>query len=192
MMDDKIKSLLQKADRMAAKPQPISPNLTTIVHRRAYHRHLRNNIVSVAVAAVVLIALGIWSLTAGKTNEQQKIVALETQIKQLHERTDVVLNLVQEVLEHQRKQRHLDELKAQLASITDPLEETRRQIDKTAFILVYQANRMYTELNQKSSAVQAYNRVIELFPQTKWAEVARQRLSEIQNKNINGQVEKEI
>jgi outer membrane protein assembly factor BamD (BamD/ComL family) len=41
---------------------------------------------------------------------------------------------------------------------------------------------MYRELNQTDSAIENYNRVIELFPENKWAKVARQRLSEIENK----------
>jgi len=95
------------------------------------------------------------------------------------------LKFIREVLEEERKQRRLQELQAQLASYSDPLQEIQKQVDKTAFILVYQANRMYRELDQKDSAIQAYNRVIELFPQSRWAEVARQRLSEIKNNQHN-------
>jgi outer membrane protein assembly factor BamD (BamD/ComL family) len=84
------------------------------------------------------------------------------------------------VLEKEQKQRSLDELEAQLASIPDPLEEIQKQVDKTAFILVYQADRLYRELNRTDSAVETYNRVIELFPKNRWAQVARQRLSEIE------------
>ncbi len=109
---------------------------------------------------------------------------LETQIKQLQARTDAALSLIQEVLEDEQRQHRLDELKAQLASIPDPLEEIRNQVDKTAFFLVYQADRLYKELNQTESAVENYNRVIELFPENRWAKVARQRLSEIENRKI--------
>jgi TolA-binding protein len=110
--------------------------------------------------------------------------SIESQIKQLQARTDAALNLIEEVLAEERRQRRLDELQAQLASIADPLEEAQKHLDKTAFILVYQADRMYRELNQTDSAVEAYNRVIELFPQNRWATVARQRLSEIENRKI--------
>ncbi len=44
---------------------------------------------------------------------------------------------------------------------------------------MYQADRLYKELNLKGSAVETYNRVIDLFPENKWAEVARTRLSEM-------------
>jgi outer membrane protein assembly factor BamD (BamD/ComL family) len=138
-----------------------------------------------ASAAVLMVALSILTVmfrTAEPTPEQEKIAVLETRIKQLQARTDAALSLIQEVLDEERRQSRLDELQAQLASIPDPLEEVQKQVDKTAFVLVYQADRMYRELNQTDSAVENYNRVIKLFPENQWAKVARQRLSEISNK----------
>jgi len=184
MTEDKIKNLLQKADQTAGGPVPVSVDLSA-VHRRANRRHVANLAFRITAAAVVVTALGTWSYTAKKTRDRQRIVALETQIKQLRTQTDATLNFIREVLEEDRKQRRLNELRTQLASYSDPLQEIRKQVDKTAFILVYQANRMYRELDQKDSAIKAYNRVIELFPQSRWAEEARQRLSEIQNNQLN-------
>jgi hypothetical protein len=185
MTEDKIKNLLYEADRTAGGPAPLSANLAAAVRRRASRRHTANLALRVAAAAVILFALGIWSFTAKKNRDRQRIVALEMQIKQLKTQTDATLNLIREVLEEERKQRRLDELRAQLAGYADPLEEIQKQVDKTAFILVYQANRMYRELDRKDSAIRAYNRVIELFPQSRWAEVARQRISEIQKNQHN-------
>ncbi len=185
MTEDKIKNLIQKADRTAGGPVPISANLAAAVRRRANRRNIANLVVRVAAAAVVLFALGLWNYTAKKTRDQQKLVALEIQIKQLQIQTDATLNFIREVLDEERRQRRLNELQTQLASYSDPLEEIQKQVDKTAFILVYQANRMYRELDQKDSAIQAYNRVIELFPQSRWAEEARQTLSEIKNNQHN-------
>ena len=184
MTEDKIKNLLQRADQMAAGPG-ISANLAADVRRRANRRQTVNLAGRIAAVAVVVIALGIWSFTAKKTRDQQKLVTLEIQIKQLQVQTDATLKFIREVLDEERKQRRLQELQAQLASYSDPLEEIQKQVDKTAFILVYHANRMYRELDQKASAIQAYNRVIELFPQSRWAEEARQRLSEIKNNQHN-------
>jgi len=187
MTEDKIKNLLQKADQMAGGPAPVSANLSAVVRRRANRRRIATFAVPVA-AAVFLIGLGVWSITirtSKTTQDQEKIASLETEIKQLQARTDAALNLIQEVLEEERRQRRLDELEAQLASIPDPLEELQKQVDKTAFILVYQADRMYRELNQMDSAVEAYNRVIALFPQNRWAKVARERLAEIENRKYN-------
>jgi len=187
-MEDKIKNLLQEADQTAGQPVPVPANLSAAVRRRAHRRHFVNLAAPFAAAAVVLIAIGIWNLairTTETTQEQEKIALLETQLKQLQVRTEAALNLIQEVLVEEQKRHSLDELEAQLASIPDPLEEIQKQVDKTAFILVYHADRLYRELNRTDSAVETYNRVIELFPKNRWAQVARQRLSEIENRRFN-------
>lgn len=183
MTEDKIKKLLQKADETAGEPAQVSIDISTM-HRRANQRRIVSLTIPIAAAAVILITLGLWGILARnvkKANSQQQIASLETQIKQLKARTDATFNLVQEVLENDRRQRRLDELQTELTSIPDPIEEIQKQVDNTAFILVYQADRMYRELNLKDSAIQSYKRVIELFPENQWANVARQRLSEIQN-----------
>ena len=186
MTEDKIKSLLQEADREAGPPAQVHVTLPA-VRRRAERRRLTSLAGPIAAAAVILVAAGLWNAankTGETTQENQKIASLESQIKQLQARTDAALDLIEEVLAEEQRQRRLDELQAQLAAIADPLEEAQKHLDKTAFILVYQADRMYRELNQTDSAVEAYNRVIELFPQNRWATVARQRLSEIEKQKI--------
>jgi len=189
MTEDKIKNLLQEADRMAGFPCPVSANLSAIIRRRAHRRHLRVSLTApLAAAAVILIAVGIWNFTIRTTEEtkdQEKIVLLEKQFEQLQVKTDAAINLIQEMLVAEEKQHSLVELEAQLASIPDPLEVIQRQVDKTASILVYQADRLYRELNRTDSAVQTYNRVIELFPNTNQAQKARQRLSEIESRRFN-------
>ena len=187
MTEDKIKKLLQEADQTAGRPAGVCVNLSA-VRRRANRRRFVSLAAPIAAAAVVIVGLGVWSVTnrvLESTPEQDKIASLEAQVKLLQARTDSALNLIQEVLEEERRQRRLDELEAQLASIPEPLEEIQKQVDKTAFILVYQADRLYRELNQTDSAIEAYNRVIELFPQNRWAKVARQRLEEIENRKFN-------
>ncbi len=184
MTEDEIKKLLQEADKTAGGIAPVRVNLSAI-GRRAGRRNMVVLVAPLAAAALIMVALSILALmfrTAEPTPEQEKIALLETRIQQLQARTDAALGLIQEVLDEERRQSRLDELQAQLASIPDPLEEVQNQIDKTAFILVYQADRLYRELNQTDSAVENYNRVIALFPENRWAKVARQRLSEIKNK----------
>jgi TolA-binding protein len=186
MTEDKIKNLLQQADKAAGGANPVRVDITAIC-RRAGRKNMIIMVAPLATAAVLMVALSILAVmfrTTEPTQEQRKIVLLENQIKQLQVRTDAALNLIQEVLNKERRQSRLNELQAQLASISDPLEEVREQVDKTAFILVYEADRLYNELNQTDSAVENYNRVIELFPENRWAKVARQRLSEIENRKI--------
>ena len=188
MTEDKIKNLLQEADRMAGLPGAVSANLSAIVRRRAHRRHLRISITApLAAAAVILIAVGISNFTfrtTEKTKDQEKIVLLEKQFEQLQAKTDAAVSLIQEMLVAEQKQHSLSELEAQLASIPDPLDEIQKQVDKTASILVFQADRLY-RTNRTDSAVETYNRVIELFPKTIQAQKARQRLSEIESRKFN-------
>lgn len=107
------------------------------------------------------------------------MAALEEQVRQLQERTDATLRLVENVLAQDRRQRRLDDAEAELASAPDPMEQVQRQVDKAAFVLIYQADRLYRELNRTESAVAAYKEIIQLFPTNRWAEVARERLAEI-------------
>ena len=183
MTEDKLKKLLQEADRAAGPPKLVSVSLSAI-RRRAYYRQIFIK-APFAAAAVLLITAGILSYTIKTTtnsHQQEKIASLQNQIRQLQVSTDAAINLIHEVLEKERQQDRLDELQVQLAAIPDPLEEIQQQVDKTAFILVYQADRMYRELNQTESAVETYQRVIQLFPDNQWAQVARQRLAQIKEK----------
>lgn len=191
MTDEKLKNLLKGADRMAGLPGPVSAHLSALVRRRAHRRHMLISLSTpLAAAAVILIAASIWNLairTSEHTREQEKIVSLEKQLEQLQVRTDAALNLIKDVLVAEQKPYSLDELEAQLASIPDPLQEIQKQVDKTAFILVFQADRLYYELNRTDFAVETYKRVIELFPKNQWAQVARERLSEIDSRKFNKQ-----
>jgi len=187
MTEDKIKNLLQQADKAAGRIAPVEVNVSAI-HRRAVRKNMIMMVAPLATAAVIMVALSILTVmfrTVEPTLEERKIAILETQIEQLQARTDAALSLIQEVLDEEQRQSRLDELQAQLASIRDPIEEVRQQVDKTAFTLVYQADRLYKELNQPESAVENYNRVIELFPDNRWAKVARQRLSEIEKRKTD-------
>ncbi|MBN2312960.1 MAG: hypothetical protein JXM79_03455 [Sedimentisphaerales bacterium] len=187
MSDQKIEKLLQDADRTAGRPAPVRVDVSDI-RRRAKRRQVVHIGGPIAAAAVLMVALSIWSgslRTTQTTLEQERIASLESQVKELQAQTDAAMSLIQEVLEQERRQQRLDELEAELAGIPDPLEEMQKQVDKTAFILVYQADRLYLELHQTDSAVEAYHRVIRLFPENQWAQVARQRLEEIEKKKSN-------
>ncbi|HUT31812.1 MAG TPA: hypothetical protein VMX13_18640 [Sedimentisphaerales bacterium] len=188
MTKDKIENLLRTADQTAGPVKTLSADLAAIVRRRARRRRTIRIAAPIAAVVAALAAVGVWHLAAGTAEtpqDQTRLVSIEVQLAQLEARTDATLKLIQEVLEKERRQRKLAKLQAELASIGDPLEEVKKQIEKTAFILVYQADRMYQQRNQKQSALATYNRVIELFPQTRSAQTAKQRLAEIPNNPIN-------
>ena len=185
MTQDRIENILKQADRTAGPPAPVSISISQIRKRARRTRYIAKA-ASVAAAAIIV---GITILPRTTTTPEipqphRKIAELESRIKYLQATTDAALKLIGEVLEEDRKQRRLGALHAQLESIPDPREEIRKQVDKTAFNLVYQADRLYYELNQTHSAVEAYKKVITLFPENQWADVARERLADIQKSKL--------
>jgi PAS domain-containing protein len=189
--EEQIRALLQKADQAAGPPAYNRP--TAAGTRRRLRRKWRVRIsVPALAAAVVLVGTTVWVLCmrmevprSEPQPEPQKIASLETQVKQLQAQTDATLRLVREMLERDRQERRLAALRAELASIPDPMREIDAQVDKTAVLLIYQADRLYKELNQTESAVAQYKEVIQLFPKNRWADVARERLAEIEQHQIN-------
>lgn len=193
MREDKIQSLLGDADRKAGPPRSVSVDFSAIRHR-ARQKRLARLVVPGTAAAVVLVALSIWTAvlrTDRAAGEQEKIAALENEVRVLQARTDAALKLIREMVANEQRQRRLDQLQAELTSIPDPLEEVQKQVETTAFIMVYQADRMYREPNQRDSAIRAYRRTIELFPETESAEAARQRLNQIETESRE-RIQKEI
>jgi len=187
MSEERIRELLRNADR-AAGPPLFGPTSATNLRQRIRRRRLMWLGIP-AAAAILLLSVGVWTFCSHPRvptpPQPERIASLEQQVKQLQAQTDSALKLVQEVLAQERQQRRLDTLEAELASIPDPTEEIERQVGRTAFVLVYEADKLYRELNQTESAVEAYEQVIRLFPKNQWANVARERLAEIKKPRIN-------
>lgn len=186
MEEERIRQLLQEAEGVQQIKAPAAVDIAASVRRRARYIRNRNVSLKLAAAAVILTAAGIWVLQIQKDLEAERIALAERQIAELSIRTDAVVNLLDEVLEKERRQKELAEIEARLVSVGDPMEDIEREVDKAAFVLVYQADIMYRQLEQTDSAVKTYKQVIEYFGDNRWAEVARERLKEIEKGNING------
>lgn len=189
MNDERMKELLDNADRAAGAPR-FHPVSAAGIRRRLRRRRMVRLGVPAAAAAVLLVGAFLWTVctrTREATPETPtpRIVALEERIQQLQAQTDATLRLVHDVLERDRAERHLAALEAKLASIGDPMKEIERQVDRAAFGMLYYADRLYNELHQTESAVEAYEEIIQVFPDNQWADVARERLSEIKKVRIN-------
>ena len=82
-------------------------------------------------------------------------------------RAAVVQRLV--VAERRRERTHR-------AAAPDPLVAVRREQDRAAYLLIYEADRLARQDGERKRAVDEYRRVLALFPETHWASVARERL----------------
>ncbi len=189
MNEDRIRELLESADR-AAGPPSYGPVSVARIRKRAHRRRMRRVAFPLAAAAVLLLGLSIWSVGTRTSQppvpeSEQRIASLEEQVRQLQTQTESALRLVQDVLAQERQQQRLDALETELASIGDPRQEMLTQADKAAFVLVYQADRFYRELKQTQSAIEAYEQVIRVFPESRWAEEAKARLAKIKTNESN-------
>jgi hypothetical protein len=187
--DETIKDLLRAADEASEAPS-FGPVTTAQIRQRLRRRRVVSLGLPAAAAAVVLLGSALWWLRpaadvtpAGPA--PTTVAELESQITQLRVQTETTLKLVREVVERDKRERRLAAMEGELARIGDPMREIQRQVDKTAFVMVYQADRLYKELNETESAVEAYKEIIQLFPDNRWADVARERLSQIEQRQIN-------
>jgi len=191
MTEDKLQNLLRDTDDSFAANPPDTQKLVRSVRSRAVRRKYLKTSLSFAAAACLVIALCFALPTFEKVKKPlspQQLATLKQDIKRLNATADATLKLVTEVIERQNRLENLQKLNAQLASYGDPLQEIKDKIDETAFVLVYNADRLYNELDRKDQAVESYKRVIEFFPDTTSAELARQRLSEIQKNETNNHI----
>jgi len=198
MNEGKIKELLQRADRAAGTPPGVADGLAERVRRAARRRLVVGG--ACAAAAAIAVFVGIAALVAtfagNDTPEnkpvaqrgmsEQEIARLRVEIEQLRAEADMRMTLIKEMLAAEKRQKRLAAIQRELAK-PDPLEQIQLQLEKAACITVYQADRKYNQLDLPESAIRDYRRVIELFPKTHWAEVARNRLSKIEaGKNNKG------
>jgi len=196
MDDTGIRNLLQQADRITGPP-PMNPlGLADRVRQLRVHRRRMHVAAGGAVAALIAVSVGTALLTtrlsdrplpidhppavanvdAPKLDAQQNLDRLQAQIDQLRAEADSAMALVREVSALLERQHQLNELSAS----SDPREEIRWQMNQAALTTVYQADRMYRDLGLRESAVESYQQVISLFPDTPAAKIARQKLSEIE------------
>lgn len=187
MEENRLKNLLQEADRFSGgcvvqDASSIAESVRKTVRRR--HQRKMYLCFAASVAAVLIVCAGLWNTAIEKDRiaKSENIKQLQSEVDRLQSEVDTILVAVRQVIAEEKSNATLVKLEAELASISDPIEEVQRQVDRAAFIIVYQADRMYKDHNLINAAIESYKRAIEFFPENKWAEVARSRLSEIENR----------
>ncbi len=180
-MDERLTQLLHDADQSALPPKVADTAiLIGRIRYRSHQRRVRRRIVGLCAAAVIAI---VGTLAVTIRVEQRRIDRLQRQIADLTEKTDATVEFVQRILQEHEGQQRLARSNQRLASAPDPIGQIQARIDQTAFSMLYQADLLYKQLNLKDSAIEAYNRLIEMFPDNRWAQTARQRIQEIQEQS---------
>lgn len=179
MNDNHLIQWLKQADAASDFSPPPPARLAVAARRKFRHRRQMHR-AALAAAAMTLILTGVAAQQRYQSDQKDRQVAqMQQEIQQLTQQTEATLKLVDEVLTQQKQQNKLTALNRQLAQYT-AADNLDAEGDETACLLVYQADKMYNNWNMQSDAIENYQRVIDCFPKTPWAETARRRLDQIQ------------
>lgn len=175
MKTDALIELLRETDQ--ASP-PLAVNSTDLANRvrllaRRRHR-TRRAALTIGTTALLAVAMTPWMRPADVPD-----VLIE--LERLQREADARMAVVNRVIDLRNRSRQWSRARRALLK-PDPLEHSRLEIDKAAFVLVYQAQRLERELNLAAPAIENYRRVVELFPNSRWTAVARRRLAELLEK----------
>ncbi len=195
MNRDPVETLLRQADR-AAGPPPGSPvDLADRVRRLARRRHRTQTAVRVAAAAALAVGIG-WAVSSATLRHgpgdrtvalppppvaspsPEEVDQLRSQFAQLRQEASELAAQIRGMIAIQEQWERLARMEQAVAGLESG-EEIRAQMERAAFTIVYQADRMDRELGLRESALRAYREAIRLFPETSSAKVARDRLAEI-------------
>jgi len=191
MNEDQLIELLRNPD--AAHPPPNCRDDLTQRVRAAAHRQRIVRLTGGAVAAVLIIGIGAYLVTAGTRPHANNLAqsaapSKESSIAEAAEIAELRAELAQlraDIDEAAREIRHLNDARLEASrAVLEPTPAARLAVefDKTAFIMLDQGDRLYRTYGLVDQAIQAYCRTIKLFPESRWADVARDRLNEIKSK----------
>jgi hypothetical protein len=181
--EESFQQLLADADNRAARSPVLDAHkVIASVRSMQTHRKRRNVILTgcASVAAAILIVGLIWD--QHDRNKQLQIAQLQNQIELLNQRLDKTMAMVQQTLVTQRQQEKLNQLEGQLAEYDAAGQKRQAQEESTALTILIQADRLQNA-NLHGDAQIFYKRIMELYPDTCWAQVARQKLESLQPVN---------
>jgi hypothetical protein len=193
MTHDPLQRLLSRADAVAGTPTLPATDLAHRVRAELHRRQVRTRIAGAGVATAALLAIVLalsFRPTPPKVANNVPTSAVSPTVRsdgptpaQLHARLVALRSeadqreaVVNAVLAREAQQRALAR-----APQPDPLAQIAAERDLGALALVRQADRRYRESNHPdpAAAATAYARVVDLFPNTHGAAIARQRLAAI-------------
>lgn len=197
MPKEPLEKWLRLADEAAGSPPPLAGNLAEGVRRLAARRRRRAVLgglglaAAVGVAAVVLLrppaegprpAPGPVA-EVPKMPSDAEIARLRQELAQVRSEADSRLRVARALIQMERQAQLSAEIQRAAPAWLDPLEPIRREVDKAARTILCQADRMAGDPAQQESAAERYREVSQLFPQSLWADVARQKLSQMENRS---------
>ena len=193
-MSRTLADLLHEADE-AAPPPPTPVRLAEAVRARSRTVAFRRRVVAVAALPLVAIAPAAWLIrgappapgdhAASRASLPTTIPAppangfpLPAEAAALKAEASLRLAVADALrLRDERRRRPARSFDARPPmNLVDSIESER---EKAALTLLDHADRLRRDLKQADAALAAYRRTIELFPETRWAAVAKQRIEDL-------------
>jgi hypothetical protein len=173
--EHKLRELLHQADADAGPP-PLGHRLPERVLLREL-RTRRGIALASSAAAAIFLAIGVTTLWRANM-PGQPVGVRPTDIMRLQRAADSRASIARRIAELRQRDERLAALQAEAAR-PDPVQRAQLEVDQTALTLLQQGDHLYRELGLDRPAADSYHRAVRLFPQTRWAAVAQQRLAEM-------------
>lgn len=180
MPPDPLTQLLRAADRTASSPPTAPADLPERIRQLARQRR-RNLYRHSALAVALLAGLSIFLRPSGSSTPEYAHVPTT-------DRTPDATALRMELLAIRAE---AEALRAEvLAARPAParthvrpavtMDTVDDELERAAYLIVYQADRYHRELDLPKLAIASYRQTIDLFPKTRAAQTARDRLTELE------------
>jgi hypothetical protein len=187
MNDDRLRMLIEKVDAGAAPRGTSAAELSSLA-RILYRRQRRRRMAVATTAVVLLCVVGAWQASwfwigVDKTTiadvsptSAGDIAALKENLAKLEQRIQRQEQVIEGLLAAERYNRVTADMEQRLLKLTgrELLDEQLSQTAGTILLCADEENKIPA---YKESARESYNLVIKTFPQSIWAEKARDRLA---------------
>jgi hypothetical protein len=190
MNDDRLAELLRQTD--ALMPPPIcSGDVAERIHAAVRRQQAIRRTAGAMATGLVLMA-GTYLLatrsdrqadpalvTESTPDAQAELAELRAELAALRADIDVAAEQVRALRKAHAPQLAGSGTRSDRFEPT-PAERLDAELDKTAFIMIHRGDLMYRTYGLVEPAIESYRRAIKLFPDSRWAGVARDRLNEIE------------
>ncbi|HEV8607440.1 MAG TPA: hypothetical protein VGQ99_19045 [Tepidisphaeraceae bacterium] len=173
MNEQRLRQLLVEADADVAGMALGSQDMVSAIRRRLRHRRQTQ----VAGASVLLCAMLVLAPLFRRSPTPLTVVdasKARAELSLIQLQADSQAATVDRMMKYQRTL-NVRTSAARVERRGEPLERIQRQREVTARLLTQNAQRVSEEFGRGRGEAE-YRRVIDLFPETSWASVARRRL----------------
>lgn len=176
MNDDPLVAILRAADERLAPPPPSSDLASAVRSKARSMRAVRTGSTVLAVALLALVALPFIHSGPPRGVQSPRPVTADVPLAALQQEADLRL-AVSKALVARERDRELRRSKG--GRYFSPADVVQHESDRAALTLIDHGDRLRRELMQPDAAIRAYRRTIELFPDTRWASIARRRIDDL-------------